>query len=53
VSIGAGFVLLGLSRLLQHDRLVFVLLRWLIAVGFFALGYFELRKTKGDRGKRD
>lgn len=46
LSIGAGFVLLGVSRLIQGDRFVFVLLRWLIAAGFFALGCFELRARR-------
>jgi hypothetical protein len=44
VSIGAGFVLLGINRLLMGERLWLVLLRWAIAVGFFVLGWFELRR---------
>lgn len=44
VSIGAGFVLLGVSRLLAGERIWLVVLRWLIAAGFFALGYFELTR---------
>ncbi len=46
VSIGAGFVLLGVSRLLAGERPVLVALRWLIAAGFFALGYFELVRRR-------
>ncbi len=46
VSIGAGFVLLGVSRLLSGERLTLVTLRWLIAAGFFALGYFELVRRR-------
>jgi hypothetical protein len=47
VSIGAGFTLLGVSRLLAGERVALVALRWTIAAGFFALGYFELaRRTK-------
>lgn len=47
LSIGAGFTLLGVSRLLAGERWAFVALRWMIAAGFFALGYLELaRRTK-------
>ncbi|HEX8985595.1 MAG TPA: hypothetical protein VF767_09195 [Bryobacteraceae bacterium] len=46
-SIGAGFMLLGVSRLLAGERMMLVVLRWLIGAGFFALAYFEL----GRRGK--
>jgi hypothetical protein len=48
VSIGAGFVLLGVSRLIQGGRAGPVALRWAIAAGFFLLGYLELRP--GSRG---
>jgi hypothetical protein len=37
-------VLLGINRLLIGDRIWLVVLRWLVAAGFFALGYFELAK---------
>ncbi len=46
LSIGAGFLLLGVNRLLMHDRSWLVMLRWLIAAGFFLLGSLELRRTK-------
>jgi hypothetical protein len=46
VAIGAGFVLLGINRLLLRERLWLVILRWLIAAGFFALGCFELRRKR-------
>jgi hypothetical protein len=44
LSIGAGFTLLGVSRLLAGERLALVVLRWAIAAGFFALGYIELAR---------
>jgi Flp pilus assembly protein TadB len=44
VLIGAGFVLLGVNRLLVHDRPLLIGLRWLIAAGFFLLGWIELRR---------
>jgi hypothetical protein len=44
LSIGAGFLLLGLNRLLMHDRAWLVLLRWLVAAGFFLLGGLELTR---------
>ena len=48
VSIGAGFVLLGVNRLIQGARAGAIALRWAIAAGFFLLGYLELRR--GRRG---
>ena len=47
-SIGAGFTLLGVSRLLAGERMTLVALRWLIGAGFFALASFELAR----RGKK-
>jgi hypothetical protein len=49
VFIGAGFVLLGASRLVQGGPAWAVALRWAIAAGFFLLGYLELRP--GRRGE--
>ena len=43
VSIGAGFLLLGVNRLIVGEVLWLVALRFLIAAGFFALGFFELK----------
>jgi len=43
LSIGAGFFLLGLQRLLIGEALWLVVLRWLISAGFLALGYAQLR----------
>jgi hypothetical protein len=43
VSIGAGFALLGIHRLLIGERFSMVILRWLVAFGFFALGYLQFR----------
>lgn len=45
LTIGAGFVLLGIHRLLIGDRAWLVALRWVIALGFFALAYYELRAS--------
>jgi len=49
LSIGAGFVLLGVNRLLMHDRSWPVALRWVIAAGFFLLGSFELSRPGSRR----
>ncbi len=46
LSIGAGFLVLGVARLIAGDRVLLVALRWLIGAGFFTLGYFELRDRK-------
>lgn len=50
LSIGAGFLLLGFSRLLAGEPAWAVGLRWVIAGGFLALGYFEL--VGGPRRRR-
>lgn len=44
LSIGAGFFLLGLNRLLLQEALWGVALRWAIAAGFLLLGCWELRR---------
>ena len=49
LTIGAGFFLLGLNRLLVGEPAWGVALRLVIAVGFLALGGWELR---GGRGRR-
>jgi hypothetical protein len=46
ICIGAGFFVLGLRVLLLGGRLWTVILRWVIAAGFVALGYLELRARK-------
>ena len=47
ISIGCGFIVLGVNRLVQGDRSWLSALRWLIAAGFFLLASFELwRKEK-------
>ena len=47
ISIGCGFIVLGVNRLVQGDRSWLIALRWLIAAGFFLLASFELwRKEK-------
>jgi hypothetical protein len=43
VSIGAGFLLLALNRLIVGGVPWLVAIRFLIAAGFFILGYFELK----------
>ena len=42
-SIGAGFLLLALNKALTGERPWFIVIRFLIAIGFAALGYAELR----------
>ena len=49
LSIGAGFFLLGLNRLLVGDAFWGVALHWLIAGGFLALGGWELRSGPARR----
>ncbi len=44
ITIGAGFLLLGVNRMLHHERPWLVVLRWLIAAGFFTLGWVELQR---------
>jgi len=44
-SIAAGFILLGINRLLIGERLSLVLLRFAIAGGFFLLGWVTLRQS--------
>ena len=46
LCIGAGFVLLGFSRLLKGELLWLIALRWVLAAGFFALACFELRTRR-------
>jgi hypothetical protein len=50
LSIGGGFLLLGLNRLLAGEPAWAVGLRWAIAGGFLALGCFEL--AGGPRRRR-
>ncbi len=50
VTIGAGFFLLGVYYLMHGQTLWQIALRWIIAAGFLALGYGELRP--GMRGKQ-
>jgi hypothetical protein len=42
VTIGAGFLLLAINRVLLGGSGWLILLRLLISVGFFLLGYLEL-----------
>jgi hypothetical protein len=46
LCIGAGFALLGFSRLLKGEVLWLSGLRWVLAVGFIALAYLELRSRE-------
>jgi len=43
LSIGAGFVLLAVNRTMVGEARWLIAIRFFIAVGFFALGYFELK----------
>jgi fatty acid desaturase len=45
ITIGVGFVLLAVNRVVIGDRSWSMVLRWLIAAGFLALGYFEVRRS--------
>jgi hypothetical protein len=42
-SIALGFVLLGVNRALAGEKAWLIALRFVIAAGFAALGYAELR----------
>lgn len=42
VSIGAGFLLLAISRMIVGEKAWLIVIRFLISAGFFALGYLEL-----------
>jgi hypothetical protein len=42
-AIAAGFVLLGINRLMVGERMWLIMLRFLIAAGFLLLGYATLR----------
>jgi len=45
LSIAAGFLLLAIQRYLTGERPLLITLRLIIAAGFAALGYLELRGT--------
>ena len=45
ISIGVGFLLLAINRLILGERPWLILIRLVIAVGFGALGYFEIRRA--------
>ena len=42
-TIGAGFLLLGINRLLLGERMFLVVLRFGVAAGFLILGYLTWR----------
>jgi hypothetical protein len=44
VSIGIGFILLGIQRILVGGKPWLIVLRWVIAAGFLALGWLQLRR---------
>jgi tetrahydromethanopterin S-methyltransferase subunit C len=46
LCIATGFVLLGFSRQLKGERPWLIALRYVVAAGFFALAYLELRTRK-------
>jgi hypothetical protein len=46
LCISLGFVLLGLRAMLVGERLLGVILRWVIAAGFLALAWLEKRATR-------
>jgi hypothetical protein len=43
LSIGAGFVLLAVHRIIAGEARWLIAIRFLIAAGFFVLGYLELK----------
>jgi len=43
LTIGAGFALLGVNRMVGGESFWGVGLRWVIAAGFLLLGFWELR----------
>jgi len=43
LAIGAGFALLGINRMVVGESFWSAGLRWLIALGFLLLGFWELR----------
>jgi len=48
-SIAAGFVLLAVNAALRGEPIALVALRILVALGFAALGYIELRTRVGKK----
>jgi hypothetical protein len=46
VSIGAGFLLLAVNRLIVGGAPWLIALRFAISAGFFWLGWFELRSKR-------
>jgi hypothetical protein len=46
LCISVGFVLLGLRALVVGERLLGVILRWVIAAGFLALAWLEKRTPR-------
>jgi hypothetical protein len=52
ILIGAAFFVLGLFRMIIGERLWLVLLRLVVAAGFCALGYHQLRSTATDDRSR-
>jgi hypothetical protein len=45
-TIALGFVLLAVNRALAGEKAWLIVLRFVIAAGFAALGYAELRSSK-------
>jgi hypothetical protein len=43
ITIGAGFLLLAVNRIIIGDALWQIALRFVISAGFFVLGYLELK----------
>jgi hypothetical protein len=48
-TIAAGFLLLGISKALTGEKAWLIVLRIVIAAGFAALGYAELRPSRPGR----
>ncbi len=44
-AIAAGFTLLGINRWMMGERMLLIILRFVIAVGFLLLGWVTLRSN--------
>jgi hypothetical protein len=51
VSIGAGFILLAVNRLIVGDAPWLIAIRFVIAAGFLVLGYLELKHHASSSGR--
>jgi hypothetical protein len=52
LCLGAGFLLMGIFRLIHGEKFWLVFLRWVLAAGFLALAFIENRSKSG-RNKKE